>query len=588
MRKIVLTLCLSTFGAIGFAQNTNQAKDTLKTDVIEVITSYTPTISDAFKIKKNPKIKLGTKTKKKQLQYKIFSAPVASTFIPKSGVAKGINMGVKERLYKNYLAAGYGNNSTPFVETFLHHATRFKNDFGLYAKYLSSENSIDESLLNSNFSNINIGAFYKQEERYFTWKIGANYQKDTYNWYGLPNSITYTPTTINNINEEQSYTNIDLEGDIIFEDFYMNSANVNLSLFSDQFSSKELRFTMKPQFKISLNRINRKFKDLTLDTSIDYVNGEFNQSYGALSKLEHSFFTIGVLPKYNFEYNDFTINLGAKLYFTSDLENKISQLYVYPNININYPLVKNYVNFYIGANGDLTTNTYKDFSLINPYISPTQYITQTNQKYNFFGGLNGKLSTNISYNIKASYSDEDDKAMFIRNNSKSDGTSSIVNSVPFKGYEFGNSFSFIYDDVTTLSISGEVVVDVNRNLVVGTNGSFNSFTMTNQAEAWNLPELTGELFAKYKRNKWYTGINMFFVSDRKDVQFGGTYPSAVNQVITLKSYIDLNINGGYHFNDKFTAFVKMNNVLNSDYQRFSNFNVQGFQVLGGISYKFDF
>ena len=588
MRKIVATLCLVTLSAVGFSQNTNQAKDTLKTDVIEVITSYTPTISDAFKIKKNPKIKLGAKIKKKQLKYKIFSAPVASTFIPKSGVAKGINMGVKERLYKNYLAAGFGNNTTPFIETFLHHATRFENEFGFYAKYLSSENSIDSTPLNSSFANINLGAFYKQEERYFTWKIGGSFEKNTYNWYGLPSSTTFTPTTLTSISEEQSYTGIDVDGEVIFEDFYMNFSKVNLSIFSDNLSSKELRFSMNPQFQIPLKGIGRKFKDLILDTSIDYVNGEFTQSYGSLTKLEHSFFTLGVLPKYNFEYNDFTFNLGTKVYFTSDLENKVSQVFVYPDVNINYPLIKNYVNFYIGADGDLKTNTYKNFTAENPYISPTQFITQTNEKYNFFGGFNGKFSPDVSYDIKASYSDEDDKALFVRNNSKSDGTTSIVNSVPLKGYEFGNSFSYVYDDVATLSIAGELTVDINRNLVAGINGEFNSYTMTNQAEAWNLPQISGEFFAKYKRNKWYASTNVFFVSDRKDVQYGGIYPSAISKVVTLKSFVDVNLNGGYHFNDKFTAFINMNNVLNSEYQRFSNFDVQGFQVLGGISYKFDF
>ena len=584
MRKIVFTLCLCTFSTLVFSQNNNQAKDTLKTTVINVVTSYTPTISDAFKIKKNPKIQLGAKIKKKQLKYQIFSAPVASTFIPKSGVAKGINMGVKERLYQNYLAAGFGNNTTPFIELFLHHATRFENEFGVYAKYISSENSIDETPLNSNFSNMNFGAFYKQEERYYTWKIGADFEKNTYNWYGLPSATNFIPTTITAINEEQSYTSLAIEGELIFEDFYINSSKMNVSLFSDGLSSKELRFTMNPQFQIPLKGIGRKFNDLILDTSIDYVNGEFAQSYSSTSKLEHSFFTVGLLPKYNFEYNDFTFNLGAKIYFTSDLENKISQLYAYPDVNIQYPLVANYVNFYIGANGDLKTNTYKDFASENPYISPTQFITQTNMKYNFFGGFNGKFTPDVSYDIKASYSDEDDKALFIRNNSKSDG----INATGLLGYEYGNSFSYIYDDVTTLSISGELTVDVNRNLVVGANGAFNSYTMTNQTEAWNLPQLTGEIFAKYKRNKWYASTNIFFVSDRKDIEYSGVYPSAVSKTVPLESFVDVNLNGGYHFNDKFTAFIKMNNVLNSDYQRFSNFNVQGFQVLGGISYKFDF
>ncbi len=585
MRKIVFTFCLCTLSTIVFAQDKKEtAKDTIKQVTVNVVTSYTPTISDAFKIKKNPKIQLGAKAKKKSVKYQIFSAPVASTFIPKSGVAKGINMGVKERLYKNYFAAGFGNNTTPFVEMFLHSATRFESDFGLYAKYLSSENSIETTPLNSDFSNMSFGAYYKQEERYFTWKVEANYQKEEYNWYGLPSSITYTPTTISAINEAQSYTNLDVETEIIFEEFYLNSGKANMSFFSDGISSKELRFSLQPQFQLSLRNIGRKFNDLILDTSIDYVNGEFAQSYSSANKLEHSFFTIGAAPKYNFEYNDFTIKLGTKIYFTSDLEHKISQVYIYPDVNISYPLLANYVNAYIGAGGDLKTNTYKDFSANNPYVSPTLFITQTNKKYEFFGGLNGKLSPNVSYDLKASYSDEDDKALFTRNNSKSTG----VNSSGLLGYEYGNSFSVVYDDVTTLSFSGEITVDVNRNLVVGANAEFNTFTLTNQAEAWNLPTMSAELFGNYKRNKWYTNINLFLISDRKDVTFSGIHPSSINGIQTLKSYVDLNINGGYHFNDKFTAFLKLNNVLNSEYQQFSNFDVQGFQVLGGVSYKFDF
>jgi len=52
--------------------------------------------------------------------------------------------------------------------------------------------------------------------------------------------------------------------------------------------------------------------------------------------------------------------------------------------------------------------------------------------------------------------------------------------------------------------------------------------------------------------------------------------------------VDVNLNGGYHFNDFVSAFIKLNNVLGTDYERYANFNVQGFQVLAGATYKFDF
>ena len=112
--------------------------------------------------------------------------------------------------------------------------------------------------------------------------------------------------------------------------------------------------------------------------------------------------------------------------------------------------------------------------------------------------------------------------------------------------------------------------------------------MQTQSEAWNLPTIQTAFTTKYKSDKWYATTNIFYVSDRKDVLYSATFPSNLNDVQTLDAFVDINLNGGYHFNDKFSAFLKMNNILNTDYQRFANFNVQGFQVLGGITYKFDF
>ncbi|NVK52929.1 MAG: TonB-dependent receptor [Flavobacteriaceae bacterium] len=585
MRKIVFTFCLGIFSAIGFAQT---AKDTIKTEVINVITSYTPTISDAFKIKKNPKIKLGNRAQKRTLKYQIFSAPVASTFIPKTGTAKGINYGPKEQLYKNYLALGYGNYNSPFAEIFLNKTSRSKSDVGLYAKYISSENSVDNTPLNSNFSNLVVGAYFQQNNKDYNWKIGANYELNNYNWYGLPNTIPFTPTTTNGIEELQKYNYVNLEADLNFKDYFFSGVKGNISSFSDQFSSKELRALVDPQFKISLKNIGRKLNDLIIATSFDYLNGEFAQSYSSTSKLEYSFFTTSLAPNYTINSGDFRAKLGTKLVFSSDLENKTSQVFIYPDVTISYPIVANFISLYLGAKGGLTTNTYKEFSDKNPFVAPTLFITQTNTKYDFFGGFNGKLSSNITYNLKASYSDVNDLPLYIRNNSKSDGTTSIVNTIPLKGYEYGNSFSVVYDDVKTVAFFGELSIELSKNLTVGANSLFRSYTTTSQPVAWNLPTMNAELFAKFTTNKWYANSNIFLVSERKDATYSGTYPSAINGQQTLKSYLDVNINGGYHFNDRFSAFLKMNNILNSDYQRLANFNVQGFQVLGGISYKFDF
>lgn len=592
MKKFVYIFLFFACTINSFAQekpSTEKAKDTIKTEVINVVTSYTPTIADAFKIRKNPVLKFSKRSEKKKLQYNIFSAPVASTFKPKSGRIKGIDVGKKERLYNNYLAGGFGNNNTPFAELFIHNISRFDYDYGLYAKYISSDGGVESSPLNSGYSDFTAGLFYGQEDRYFDWKVSLNSERKQYNWYGLPTStnVNFDQITINGINEKQTYNFFELEGNISLEDSYIDNGNLNISYFTDAFKSKEMNVSFRPNFMIPLDFISRNWNDLKLGVSLDYLSGDFAKTYGSNLALAHKFFTFGAKPSYRFNFKGFDIKLGTKVYFTSDLENSISQVYIYPDVNISFPLVKGYANLYGGAKGDLHNNSYRGFTELNPYVSPNLFITQTNEKFNFYGGLNGKLTQNVSYNIRGSFKEEDDKPLFIRNNSKSDGTTPLANSVPFLGYEYGNSYNVKYIDLQTFSFFGEVSVEASKNLNFGANFEMNTYRFNNSIALWNLPEITGQFFARYKRNKWYAGSDIFFVGSRNAIVYNGTFPS--NETVrALDSYIDLNLNGGYHFNDKFSAFLKVNNLLGNDYERFSNFNVQGLQILGGFTWKFDF
>ena len=71
--------------------------------------------------------------------------------------------------------------------------------------------------------------------------------------------------------------------------------------------------------------------------------------------------------------------------------------------------------FYAGAIGDLQQNTYKDFVDGNPFVSPTLDIKPTNELYDVNAGLKGKLASTVSYDIKASYIYDENKALFKSN-----------------------------------------------------------------------------------------------------------------------------------------------------------------------------
>ena len=581
------TLFLTSFIFLSInAQKKEVVKDTVKTEVVNIVTKYNPKIADAKKIKKNPKIKLLKKNNKKKLKYTIFSAPVASTFIPKSGGVKGIDIGVKERIYKNYVAAGFGNYTTPFFDAFLHHSTRFKNEIGFYAKYLAAQENIENSILNTNFSNFNVGAFYKKYDRYFDWKVSLNSERDTYNWYGLP-KISFTEPITNTITEEQVYNYFELIGEFDFTDSYIDYGRIKGFYFTESFNSSEIFVKFDTKIDLPLTFLNPKLNDISIKTSAEYLKGEFKNSYKDLNRMEYSTTTIELNPEYKIKYGNFLLKTGIKLTASFDNENDVTNSFILPDVYLEGGIVKNYLNIYGGVTGDLKTNTYKGFSEENPYISPTLLITQTLEKLNLFVGFNGKINNNLGFNIKASYKKEEDKPLFLRNASKSDGTNNSVNGTTLKGYEYGNSFNVYYDDVKTTSIFTEIEYDYSNNLSFGLQGTYNIYKLENATEAWNLPTIETSISTKYKKNKWFANADVFYVSERKDGLYSSQFPSAVSKIEIIDSFVDVNVNGGYHFNDKLSTFLKLNNILNTDYQRFANFNTQGFQILGGIAYKFD-
>ena len=183
-------------------------------------------------------------------------------------------------------------------------------------------------------------------------------------------------------------------------------------------------------------------------------------------------------------------------------------------------------------------------------------------------GAKGKLTNSIGYNLKGEYTSEINKALYLAN---------LSNTSSSEDYAYGNSFGVVYDDINTLSFSGEINVDVNRDFKLGLNGSFFSYNSEFEAEAWNLPEMKASLLMDYQINeKWFAGANLFYTGERKDreetINQGGALGS---RTITLDGFTDLNANVGYRFNDQLSIFAKANNLLGDNYQRWSNFPVQG-------------
>ena len=54
----------------------------------------------------------------------------------------------------------------------------------------------------------------------------------------------------------------------------------------------------------------------------------------------------------------------------------------------------------------------------------------------------------------------------------------------------------------------------------------------------------------------------------------------------LPAQVDINLGASYAFLDWLSAFVKVNNLINSKYQLWAGYEAQGFNVMAGAAFSF--
>lgn len=550
-------------------------KKNIGTEVVNVVKPYTPSVSDAFKIKQTPSLNDKETAKKKEIKYSIFSFPVASTFTPAKGRAANLKKAEKEQIYNTYVSLGLGNYNTAALDFYTSRAISRDETFDIALRHHSSQGDIDGVELDNNFFDTKLDLAYINRSRDLSWKGKAGYQHQIFNWYGLPD-VGLTAAQIGTIDEQQTYHNFYLGADVDMEDSFFNGGSILYRRMFDATSSGENRLILQPEFEVEI--AGELIKTLV---DIDYVGGTFENNYAGTGSIDYSTLKAGISPSLVILRDDLTVNFGAGVYVGMDLENSETDIFIYPRVTAQYRLSGDNVIAYAGVEGDLRQNSYYDFVQENFFVSPTLGIAPTDQQYNGYLGIKGKLTANVSYNAKASYMSEKGKALFSVNQ---------FNPQPENGYTYGNSFNVLYDDVNTLSVAGEINVDITSNFKFGAKAEYFNYNTDTQEEAWNLPNLEASIFADYQiTENWFAGANIFFIGERKDnITFAPGTIMAMDQVVTLDSFIDVNAHVGYRFNDRLSVFAKANNIANQDYQRWVNFPVQQFQIMGGATYKFDF
>ncbi|MGY5352387.1 hypothetical protein ACXGQW_07470 [Wenyingzhuangia sp. IMCC45533] len=533
-----------------------------KTEDVVVEFSFNPTLSDVFKLKTNPKVK--KEFKKAPVTYKITPKKVESDFNPTIKKATYLEIeNKKAKNYRNYIYAAAGLYGNTELEALIQPKAYKRLNYGFNLFNFNKQNGIDDDRVDNTSIRTHLNLHVGKNLKKYDWKAEANYDRNAINWYGLSPSIT-TPTSFQNTDFGQVYHTINFNGTIDYKKGIVKSLMPSVQFFSDEFGTTETQLSVETILSKSLfkNWVETKVK-------FEYLNGSFSQNYVDNSNVAYSFINLSANPSYTYIAENFKIDAALNLVLNMNSEASKTNFFFLPSIVTTVPIIKNIMIFKGGIESDFKQHSYASLVQQNAFVSPTLNIGVTDVPVKLFAGLQGELSHSISYNTELNYSVQNNKALFVNNT-----------SLPLlqNAYQFGNTFSVVYDDIKVFGIRGNIEADIIKHLRGGLNAAFQSYQTDKVSEAWNLPNINIKTYANYEYKKWFGQLGIDIMGTRKDF--------VNNQTIDVDGFVDISIKGGYQISKKLNAHLNIYNLLNRNYETFTNYQVQGFQAVAGFSYKF--
>ncbi len=568
MKKYISIILILFIANTSFAQD---EEENIGSEVVNVVKAYTPTISDAYKVKETPNVDSEINIQKDSVSYSITSVPVASTFTPAKGKAAKVIKKKREKLYDNYASLGLGNYMTALFDFWYNNKIDRTTSFGANLHHHSSQGGVKNALLKDAFMDNAIALIYRKQNRHMNYHFGGGFANQQYNWYGAKSGLSQA--TLDVINPKHSFNTISLGGAINFDDSLFKGANLDFYYFSDSYKSKESQVFVKPQFEIPIAG-----ELITTTFELDYLSGSFDTTP---TTTKYGFANMAITPTFVVLRDNLTLHLGAQAIYAINTQASSSKFYLYPKVEASYRLLGEQAIAYGLLDGALKQNSYRQLAGENPFLQPNLNILQTNKQYEAVFGLKGKLSGNISYDIAGSYQQEYDKAFY--------NTNEVTGLIPasLENYEYGNAFTVNYDDMSTFKLSGTLNFKFSKAFKLKTTINSYSYKLKNFEEAWNLPKIAVSILADYQINdKWSSGFDIFYKGARKDYVFDNIL--LTKDIKTLKAFTDVNFRLNYNFNNQLGAYLRGNNLLGTSYERWYNYPTQGLQILAGVKYKFDF
>lgn len=562
-KLIYTTLFLITTGALTLsAQDTKPEKkieEKVVTEEIEVVRPYKPVLAEAVKLRRSPDLN-DVKTYKAKFNYSLTDRKLELNSDINKLKAQDVAAERESELINNYVKGAFGSASTFLGEAYINIGKDPALQAGAYLQHFSQTGKLNKQQSDQQ----KISVFGRSIGETNTLSGRVNFQRNGLFFYGIDN----TNPTLNPNPEKQAINFLEAEGEIVNkytedEDALSYAAKLNGYVWNDKFSAKENSIVLN-------GYLNKRISKFNLGLA---ASAEFGNTKDALVKVSNNLLKLN--PYIRLQANGVKITAGIN--FVQEFGDQSSSR-IFPAVTADFTLVPDYLQIFGEVKGDVNRSSLKQFTDENPFLNSNIYIKNSVEKLSISGGVKGTGGPGFGYKARFYHKRIEDMPLF-------------VNS--FSSF---NKFDVIYDFGTMklTGLEGEISVQVSDELKWTGKLNFEDYKPAAETQSWFKPQMRISSDLSYIFNKKLTLNAAVAIQDDSEAKLYTAAPASPyytpdptkETVVTVKGFVDLGVGASYKINNKFSAFARANNLLNTKYSKYLYYQTIGTNIFGGLTYSF--
>lgn len=543
------------------AQDKKPEEKTAVNEEIEVVRPYKPILAEAVKLRRSPNLD-DVKTYKAKLNYSLMDRKLELNSDIKKLQAQQLVDEKATELINNYVKGAFGSQATLLGEAYFNTGKDEGLQVGGYFKHFSQEGKLNKQ--NSSSQQLSVFGRSILDENTVSGRV--NFERNGVHFYGIDNDRP----TLNPNPEKQALTMFEAEGELVKnftedEDALSYALKADGYVWSDKFSAKENYFTVN-------GYLNKRISSLNLGLA---AAAEFGNTKDALTSVGNNLLRLN--PYIRLQVKGAKITAGIN--FVQEF-GAFSSSRIFPAVTADFTLIPDYLQIFGEVKGDVNRNSLKGFTDENPWLNSNILIKNTVEKLSFSAGIKGTGGPGFGYKARVYVKQFDDMPLFVNN------------------YTDFNKFDVIYDFGKTklTGLEGEISVQVSDALKWTGKLNIDDWKPAQETYSWFKPGLKVSSNFVYTYNKKLSFNAGVVIQDDVKAKINVSAPvsplqyvvpnPAIESIVTVKGYVDLGLGAEYRINNKFSVFAKANNILNSNYSKYLFYQVNGFNIFGGLTYSF--